>query len=258
MRPKPKLAIVVPDQHFPIHDAPAVNCAIAAIEIVRPDSFINLGDVGEWESVSAWKWKGKKQPPLEYQIPIIEKDIDDVNMGLDLFDKALDKVKCTNRYMLEGNHDDWTNRFVERYPYMKHFAFKESCNLKKRGYHFYGYNKPLKLGKLNFIHGAYATVYHAKKHLEAYGSNIVYGHTHDVQRHSLTKLDSGTIGAWSMGCLKDMSAEKNKWLKGRLHNWNHAFGIITWHSNGNFQVETIEIQKGKCFVWGDEVDGNRG
>jgi hypothetical protein len=61
-----------------------------------------------------------------------------------------------------------------------------------------------------------------------------------------------------MGCLKDMSAEKNKWLKGRLHNWNHAFGIITWHSNGNFQVETIEIQKGKCFVWGDEVDGNRG
>jgi hypothetical protein len=54
------------------------------------------------------------------------------------------------------------------------------------------------------------------------------------------------------------SAEKNKWLKGRLHNWNHAFGIITWHGNGNFQVETIEIQKGKCFVWGDEVDGNRG
>ena len=109
MRPKPKLAIVVPDQHFPLHDAPAVNCVLAAIEIVRPDSFVNLGDVGEWESVSAWKWKGKKQPPLEYQIPIIEKDIDDVNMGLDLFDKALDKVKCTNRYMLEGNHDDWTN-----------------------------------------------------------------------------------------------------------------------------------------------------
>ena len=60
-----------------------------------------------------------------------------------------------------------------------------------------------------------------------------------------------------MGCLKDMSAEKNKWLKGRLHNWNHAFGIITWFDKprGNFQVDTIEIVKGQATVWGEVING---
>ena len=58
-----------------------------------------------------------------------------------------------------------------------------------------------------------------------------------------------------MGCLKDMSPNKNKWLKGRLHNWNHAFGIIDWFSNGNFKVEVVEIVKGTTTLWGKEING---
>ena len=144
------------------------------------------------------------------------------------------------------------HHFVDKHPYLKGYKFKDACRWIERGYKYYAYNKPLKIGKVNFIHGAYATTYHAKKHLEAYGSNIVYGHTHDIQRHSLTKLDSGTIAAWSMGCLKDMSPKKNEWLKGRLHNWNHCFGIITFFDSpkGNFQMEQIEIVKGQCTIWG--------
>ena len=63
-----KRAIVVPDQHFPIHDESAVKVVIKAIEFVKPDIFINLGDVGEWESVSAWQYKRRKRPPIEYQL----------------------------------------------------------------------------------------------------------------------------------------------------------------------------------------------
>mgnify|MGYP002725704696 CR=1 FL=1 len=248
---KNRRGVIIPDQHFPIHDEKAVNVVLKCIDIIKPDTFINLGDVGEWESVSAWKYKGKKLPPLEYQLPLIDKEIEEVNKGLDLFDEVLSDC---DKYMCEGNHDDWLNRFVERYPYMTDYTFKEACMLKERGYKFYEYNKPLKIGKVNFIHGAYATMYHAKKHLEAYGSNIIYGHVHDVQRHTLTKLDSGTIGAWSMGCLKDMSREKNRWLRGRLHNWNHAFGIIDWFDNGNFRLDVVEIINGKTTLWGKSVE----
>ena len=80
----------------------------------------------------------------------------------------------------------------------------------------------------------------------------MYGHTHDIQRHTLTKL-GGTIGAWSMGCLKDMSPENNKWLRGRLHNWNHAVAIVDWFKNGDFKVEVIEIINGKTTLWGKEI-----
>ena len=61
-------AIVIPDQHFPIHDESAVKVVLKAIEFVKPDIFINLGDVGEWESVSAWAYKRRKRPPIEYQL----------------------------------------------------------------------------------------------------------------------------------------------------------------------------------------------
>jgi|TARA_Y100000310_G_scaffold93905_1_gene91490 predicted phosphodiesterase len=248
-------AIIIPDQHFPLEDAKALDVMLQAIQVIKPNIAVNLGDVGEWESVSAWQWKRRKVPPLEYQLPAIDEEIREVNKGLDKIDKALDNVKCKTKYMLQGNHDEWLDRFVEKFPYLKEYTFRKACKIDERGYKYYPHNKPLKIGKINFIHGVYATVYHAKKHLEAYGSNICYGHTHDVQRHTLTKLDSGTIAAWAMGCLKDMSSEKNKWLRGRLHNWCHAFGIITWHNNGDFQVETIDIQKGKAFVWGKEIIG---
>ena len=65
-----KRGIIIPDQHYPLEDKAAVNCVIKAIEMIKPDIFVNLGDVGEWESVSAWRYKDKKLPPLEFQLPI--------------------------------------------------------------------------------------------------------------------------------------------------------------------------------------------
>ena len=250
-----KRALVIPDQHFPIHDKKAVNIVLKALEIVKPTIFINLGDVGEWETVSAWRWKRKKKPPLEYQLPAIDKEIKLVNKEIDRFDKILDKINCTERYILAGNHDEWlTYGFVAEHPYMENYTFEKACRWKERGYKYYYYNEILDIGKLTFIHGAYATKLHAKKHLSEYVCNIMYGHTHDIQRHTKTKK-GGTISAWSMGCLKDMSPKKNKWLQGRPHNWNHAFGIVDWFTNGDFKVEVIEIVKGKTTVWGNTLIG---
>jgi len=251
-----KTGFIIPDQHFPLHSQSAVNVVLKAIKKVKPDILVNLGDVGEWRSVSAWRYKKVKQPPLEYQLPIIDEEIKAVNEGLDQFDKVLDEIKCTKRYICAGNHDEWLDAFVERYPYMGNYTFRKACRWKERGYKYLEYNEPLKIGKATFIHGAFTTTYHAKKHLETYGENIIYGHTHDLQRHTLTKL-GGTIGSWSMGCLKDMSNGKNKWLRGRLHNWCHAFGVINWFENNSFRLEVVEIHDGKTALWGEEIDGNQ-
>ena len=62
-------AIVTPDKHFPLADMPAINVVCQAIEIVKPDIYIDLGDVGEWGAFSHWKWKKKKKPPLDYIMP---------------------------------------------------------------------------------------------------------------------------------------------------------------------------------------------
>ncbi len=251
-------AIVTPDKHFPLHDKAAINVVCQAIELVKPNIYIDLGDTGEWELFSNHYWRDREKPPLEVLIPMLNKEIEKVNNGMDIIDKSLDKVKCKNRHFIQGNHEVWLDKFVIKHPYLPDYITEKALKLKERGYKYWQYisNEKLKIGKLNFTHGDYVPIHHAKKHLSAYKENIIYGHTHDLQRFTDTGL-GGTQSAWSMGCLKDMSSDKNKWLRGNLHNWNHAFAIVDWYSNGDFKVEVVEIISGRTSLWGKFLNGNK-
>jgi|TARA_Y100000310_G_scaffold84285_1_gene81078 predicted phosphodiesterase len=252
-----KRALVIPDIHFPLQNQPAVNCVLEAIKLVKPNIFICIGDIGEWKSVSPFKYKRRRRPPLEYVIKDLELDAKAVNDGLDQFDKVLKEVNCDEKHMIEGNHDNWLNYFVEEYPYLKDYAFKSVVKLDERGYKYHPYGKFLKIGKLYFYHGGhYTTMYHAKQHAEKLGKNVVYGHTHDVQRFGVTHVDGAHHG-FTIGCLKDMSRESNLWLKGRTHNWCHAFAIIDWFKSGAFRFDLVDITSGRTFVWGKEINGNQ-
>ena len=83
-----KRYIVTPDKHFPFADNKAIKALCNIIEELRPDGYIDLGDTGEWASVSKWKWKNKAKPHLEYYMPAIIKDVDDVNEGMDIIDES--------------------------------------------------------------------------------------------------------------------------------------------------------------------------
>ena len=148
-----KRAIVTPDKHFPLHDQKAINVLCKSIEIIKPDIYIDLGDVGEWSAFSHWKFKRRKAPPLEYLIKDFDKDVKDVNKGMDQIDESLDKAGCKEKYITEGNHDDWCNMAVEKYPYIPQYKFANAVRLKDRGYKYYPFGKHLKIGKLYFYHG---------------------------------------------------------------------------------------------------------
>ena len=250
-----KRAVVTPDKHFPYADMPSIKVLCKAIEIIKPDIYVDLGDTGEWEAFSHWKWKRKKKPPLEYMIRDLDKDVLDVNKGMDIIDEALDKAGTKEKHFCEGNHENWMNMFVDEHPYLPEYKSHKALKLDERGYKFHPYNrkKCLKLGKLNFTHGKYTTKYHSQKHLEHYGESIMYGHTHDLQRHTATKA-GGTISSWSLGCLKDIKADED-WLGGKLTNWNHAFAIVNWFKGGNFTVEVVEIINGQASLWGKAING---
>ena len=104
--------IVTPDKHFPLHDKKAIKVVCKAIERVKPDSYIDLGDTGEWEMFSNHYWRDREKPPLEVLIPMLEKEVKLVNRGMDIIDKSLDKAKCKKRYFIQGNHELWLDEFV--------------------------------------------------------------------------------------------------------------------------------------------------
>ena len=252
-----KRVIVTPDKHFPLHDQPAINVLKKTIEMVKPDACVDLGDVGEWHLFSSWRFKRKKAPPLEYLIEDFEQDVKDVNAGMDQIDESLDKVNCEEKYITEGNHDNWLNMCVEKYPYIPQYKFKNAVELNDRGYKYIPFGKHLKLGKLYLYHGHhYGGQYHTSNHLRKLGCNIMYGHWHDLQQMSVTHKD-GPKSAWSVGCLKDMKEEANSWLGGRPINWAHAFAIVDFFKGGLFTVHIIQIINGKTSLWGELIDGNK-
>ena len=247
--------IVTPDKHFPLHDKKAISCLVKIIEEVKPDGYIDLGDVGEWHGSSHWQWKKKKRPPLEYQLPFINKDVEAVNKGMDIIDEALDKVNCDEKYFIEGNHDDWMNRFADEHPYMDDYRFEKAVKIKERGYEFYPIGKFLKVGKLYFYHGhLYGGIYHTRNHLLKLGCNVMYGHWHDIQQMSVTHID-GTKSAWSIGCLKDMGRDSNTWLGGRRVNWGHAIAIVDFYGNGYFTTNVVQIINGRTSLLGHLIKG---
>ena len=251
-------AIVTPDKHFPIHDQKAINVVCKTIEIVKPDTYIDLGDTGEWAHFSTHYWKGRNAKPMEDLIPLLDKDVKDVNKGMDCIDKSLNKVGVKERHFIQGNHEVWLDNFVTRYPYLKQYLTENALRLKERGYKYHPYNrkKLLRLGKLRLTHGKFVGKYHAWKNLDVYGKSIMYGHTHDLQRHTKTFDDNSTISAWGLGCLKDIEKDED-WLGGKLTNWNHAFAIVDVFKNGNFNVQIVEIVKGKTTLWGEVIDGSK-
>ena len=190
---------------------------------------------------------------MEDLIPLLDKDVKAVNKGMNQIDRSLDKAGCKERHFIQGNHEVWLDKFVTRYPYLNRYMAENALKIKERGYEYHPYNrkKLLKIGKLNFTHGKFISKYHSFKHLDVYGESIMYGHTHDLQRHTKTGA-GGTISSWSLGCLKDISTDE-AWLNGRLTNWNHAFAIIDWFKNGDYKVEVVEIINGKTTLWGQEL-----
>ena len=169
----------------------------------------------------------------------------------------LDKASCAERHFCEGNHDNWLNYFVEKYPYLPQYSALNAMKLKERGYNYHSFGKHLKIGKLYFYHGhQYGGQYHTANHLRKLGCNIMYGHWHDLQHMTVTHMD-GPKAAWSIGCLKDMSSEENEWLNHRKINWAHAFAIVDYYGEeGDFTVNVIQIIDGRCSIWGQMLDGN--
>ena len=98
-------------------------------------------------------------------------------------------------------------------------------------------------------------MHHAKAHLQL-GANVMYGHHHGLQQASVTHID-GPKSAWSLGCLKDMSPEKNRWLGGKAINWAHAFAVVDYFRGGLFTVHIVQIINGKTSLWGELIDGNK-
>jgi predicted phosphodiesterase len=211
----------------------------------KPDRIIFGGDcldlayLSHWNEMSPGKWQGHN----------LQRDF--TAMG-NMIDDLQSKIKPKNIDYIIGNHCEWLSQFADKFPYLKEkLDISEGLKAKERGINIVGYNKVLKVGKLNYMHGVYVNDTHAKKTIMTYQRCIRYGHTHDYQVHPLiSPIDSNDVrNAMSCGCLCN---RKPEYMHGKPNRWVHGFQYAYMWPNGSFTDQFVTIIKNKFIVNGKE------
>lgn len=246
--------VVQPDTHVPEHDETALSAFLQFCRDYKPHGYINLGDFVEMDAVNKW-------PPMSAAPRRLVPELSAARDVLSRIDHALGK-QCQYRRFIVGNHEDWLARYlISRVPelYDKlellnvQLTIDKLLDLCKFGFQVVPFNEVLRLGDLYFLHGYYTCKYHAAKHLDIFGANIMYGHVHDVQSYSGISL-KGLHEAVSIGCLRKLQAP---FLRGRPNNWMHAFGVVEFRHDGTYTRYIPIIIDGRFSFGGKLYDGRK-
>ena len=98
-----------------------------------------------------------------------------------------------------------------------------------------------KKGHAVFIHGLHTTKYHSNKMVSKFGTNVYYGHTHDIQEMPWEQDGNDkTIVGKSLGCLCEYD---QKYLKGNPTKWQQGFSEFFFFPDGHFDEKTTRIFK---------------
>lgn len=155
----------------------------------------------------------------------------------------------------QGNHEHRLEREAQKRPrYKSILDLEKMLNLERRGIAYTReVDDPVRIGKLNLTHGWYHNKYHTNKSLDEYGGNILYGHVHHFQSQTKRlKAYDEIIGAWSNGCLTDLSPE---YVKGKPTRHNNGFTVVYFDDDGNFTLYPV-IMAHNRFIFGGKQYGN--
>jgi predicted phosphodiesterase len=222
-RDKNKLVVVLFDAHIGDISDP-LKAAVKFCAANQPDEIILGGDFLDLDAISS---HNKGLPGL-IKNPLMM----DIKRGNAVIER-LQAISPTITY-LEGNHEDRARKFSAANPeaFDGVIDIPALCRLDERGIKWLEYGKMYPVGKANITHGWWCNVHHAKRHAEAAGDNVFYGHTHTVQAHSMTRLsETAPIVGVSCGCLCTLNPS---YLRNAPNRWVNAFLILELRPDGTF------------------------
>ena len=246
----PYRVLVLPDIHIPVHDDRSLKAVEAYMADHRWDEVVYLGDFMDFDLISSHNRENLraisgKRLDTEYIL---------AGWILDRHRKLAPDAKFT---LIEGNHEHRVERYVDANPVLEGKVEVETglqlIKRKIKWVRFWSKGQIHRIGKARFIHGLYTTKYHASKHVEAYGENIFYGHTHDIQSFSkeLAGHDKTIVGQ-SLGCLCKYD---QKYIRGKPTKWQQGFGVFEFFPDGFFQYNVIRIFKHRFQAEGKTYQG---
>jgi len=229
--------LILADPHIPYHDVEAVTTALQWAQREGYTDFVVLnGDTSDFFMLSVFD----KDPEARKFVD----ELDDTNAYLDSLEKALPGALII---LKDGNHDwRYTSYLRRRAPALlgtEKYVREATLKLKERGVIEVPHDVPIKVGKLNILHGhelhGTSTVVNPAR--GAYLKSmecVLVAHHHRTSEHSETSLSGRLDTSWSVGCLCQLHPEY-----ARLNKWNHGFAGIEVDGD-DFNIENKRIVKG--------------
>jgi hypothetical protein len=238
-------AVVYADLHAPFYDPHALNILCQVVADEKPDYVVDLGDTGDWDSISRFN---KGQPGRQEGQRLI-KDIKSVRVvDAMIYSAAGDKAQ---RIKHHGNHEQRLERYLNEHPELKGVIEEVLGNELYKGIKEIDHGQFSTIGKLMFHHGdrrGYQSIHHAKQ-WASIGRSIVYGHHHSVQQfphETLTRKGSpDKHRAFSIGCLCDLNRD---WMENQKSLWQQSFAVIYFDEQGFFYFYNVDITNKKT-IW---------
>jgi hypothetical protein len=224
-----KLAVLIPDTHFPYHDVKAWKLFKKSLEILNKDNAANggiheivfLGDFADFFAVSSHGTHPQVIPMLVDEVMAIKEEFD-------WFDETFPDAK---KVFIEGNHENRLERYlVQKAPAL--FGVTETENvLTIRGRPNWKF-VPYGPNQSYAICGSYLKARHqpiannAGLTARRAMTSLVYGHIHRIESGYAVGLDGTQHVAFSVGWLGDKNKDKIFGYVKNHHDWQLGFGIV--------------------------------
>ena len=234
----------LPDAHLIPKLGPHESYLVAKefVKDMQPEIIIIGGDLVEMDSLSYFtKNKLLLLEGQRYQ--------DDVDMGKKELEDIRNSCPKSRMVFLKGNHELRVDRYIEEVPTLVgKLDIRKDLGIDDFGIEWVEYNDVIPIGGMNYIHGWFWNMYHARKTLQTMGDNVMYGHVHEFQVYiQNVRMKQMPHIAISCGCLTSVNPE---YVRGKPTRFVNGFGFVEYRSDGSFQPSHISIVNGEMTYGG--------
>ena len=247
------------DTHGCSLDQTAWSALLGDLEVLKPREIVHMGDVLDCDGWLASHHTTNYVAQTEYSYS------DEVIAGNQMFDQLQTVCPKSEIHVIEGNHDlrvethclTMTQKHrADAELLIQSFAPRVVLNLEKRKIAWWSRGEchhdavaggTIRLGKCYFTHPQTASKHHAAKMAAAFGSNVVYGHTHRRDYYPGANVRGEEWAAWSPGC---MCVKRKYWHHTELFQHTQGYHLQLVQPDDSFLGINVPIIDGQSYLSG--------
>lgn len=232
--------LVIPDTHVPYEDPQAFEVLLKAIDDIKPQELVFIGDFADFYAVSFHSKDPRREKFLVGEVEKVNKRLDEI-----------DSIGAASRdvVFIEGNHEDRLRRYIsDKAPELEGLVdVNDLFKFKERNYKHIKYRDHYKHGKVYYTHdsgrsGKYA-VFHT---LGDYGANVVFGHSHRGGVVYSGEMRGNSHASMNVGWLGSIASIDYKHKARALRDWQQGFGLVRYDKQGYGWMNFVPIIRGKA------------